>query len=243
MSTALLLVHGRSQQMPAGIVRTDSSVADYVAAKKSGVAGRPGQGDDPRRPTRASLRTRCTSPTTATCWPTRSPNTSRPAGGRPSSRDLDRGTGDATRRTTWCSTQPPSSGSWPHAGSSRAEPEVADAARDIEKSRAAGEEASWGDLLKPKVVREALRFLSDKTGAPQLIITQFLSDVAYYLEDDAMRDEVQDVVTASLTKITDDGHSDVVVDRAQPRQLRRLRRPAALHRLRPGPPARDRRLP
>ena len=93
----------------------------------------------------------------------------------------------------------------------QSEPEVADAARDVEKSRAAGEEASWGDLLKPKVVREALRFLSDKTGAPQLIITQFLSDVAYYLEDDAMRDEVQAVVTASLAAVTADGHSDVVV--------------------------------
>ena len=126
----------------------------------------------------------------------------------------------------------------------QSEPDLAAAARKVEQSRAAGEEASWGDLLKPKVVREALRFLSDKTGSLRFIITQFLSDVAYYLEDDAMRDEVQAVVTASLAKITDDGHSDVVVVGHSLGELpRRLRRAAALRRLRPGPPVRDGGLP
>ena len=210
MSTALLLVHGRSQQMPAGLVRTDSSVADFVAAKRREwlaglakgmtLAGRPGVTPDAVYfPYYGNVLADAIAKHVK-------------AGGR--TPELEVTSIEALAASTSDDMVLDAAAELGFVASRRleqSEPEVAAAARDIEKSRAAGEEASWGDLLKPKVVREALRFLSDKTGAPQLIITQFLSDVAYYLEDDAMRDEVQAVVTASLAKITDDGHSDVVV--------------------------------
>ncbi|TPG18110.1 alpha/beta fold hydrolase [Pedococcus bigeumensis] len=210
MSTALLLVHGRSQQMPAGLVRTDSSVADFVAAKRREwlaglakgmtLAGRPGVTPDAVYfPYYGNVLADAIAKHVK-------------AGGR--TPELEGTSIEALAATTSDDMVLDAAAELGFVASRRleqSEPELAAAARDVEKSRAAGEEASWGDLLKPKVVREALRFLSDKTGAPQLIITQFLSDVAYYLEDDAMRDEVQAVVTTSLAKITDDGHSDVVV--------------------------------
>ena len=210
MTTALLLVHGRSQQMPAGVVRTESSVADFVAGKRREwlaglakgmtLAGRPKVGADAVYfPYYGNVLADAIAKHVK-------------AGGR--TPELEGTTIEAQAATTTDDMVLDAAAELGFVASRRleqSEPEVADAARDVEKSRAAGEEASWGDLLKPKVVREALRFLSDKTGAPQLIITQFLSDVAYYLEDDTMREEVQAVVSESLAKITADGHSDVVV--------------------------------
>lgn len=210
MSTALLLVHGRSQQMPAGAVRTESSVGDFVAAKKREwlaglakgmtLAGRPGVTPDAVYfPYYGNVLADAIAKHIK-------------AGGR--TPELEETTIASQAETTSDDMVLDAAAELGFVASRRleqSEPELSDAARDVEKSRAAGEEASWGDLLKPKVVREALRFLSDKTGAPQLIITQFLSDVAYYLEDDVMRDDVQAVVTESLARITADGHSDVVV--------------------------------
>ena len=210
MTTALLLIHGRSQQMPAGVVRTESSVADFVAGKRREwlaglakgmtLAGRPKVAADAVYfPYYGNVLADAIAKHIK-------------AGGR--TPDLEGTTVEAQAATTTDDMVLDAAAELGFVASRRleqSEPEVADAARDVEKSRAAGEEASWGALLKPKVVREALRFLSDKTGAPQLIITQFLSDVAYYLEDDTMRDEVQAVVSESLTRITADGHSDVVV--------------------------------
>jgi hypothetical protein len=210
MTTALLLIHGRSQQMPAGMVRTDSSVADFVAGKRREwlaglakgmtLAGRAGvSADAVYFPYYGNVLADAIAKHVK-------------AGGR--TPELEGTTVEAQAATTTDDMVLDAAAELGFVASRRleqSEPEVADAARDVEKSRAAGEEASWGDLLKPKVVREALRFLSDKTGAPQLIITQFLSDVAYYLEDDTMREEVQAVVSQSLDRLAADGHSDVVV--------------------------------
>jgi hypothetical protein len=210
MTTALLLIHGRSQQMPAGLVRTEASVTDFVAAKRREwmaglakgmtLAGRSGVAPDA-----------VYFPYYGNVLADAIARHVKAGGGTP---DLEQASVAAQAATTSDDLVLDAAAELGFVASRRleqSEPEVADAARDVEKSRAAGEEASWGDLLKPKVVREALRFLSDKTGAPQLIITQFLSDVAYYLEDDLMRDSVQAVVSESLGRITADGHSDVVV--------------------------------
>lgn len=210
MSTALLLIHGRSQQMPAGLARTPESEAAFVAGKKrewlaglakgTTLAGRAGVSPD------------------AVYFPYYGNVLAdriaahEKAGGR--APELEQVTVAAKAADTSDDLVLDAAGELGFVASRRleqTEPELAGAARDIEKSRAAGEEASWGDLLRPKVVREALRFLSDKTGAPQWIITQFLRDVAYYLEDDTMRDSVQEVVSTSLAQVAADGHSDVVV--------------------------------
>lgn len=210
MSTSLLFIHGRSQQMPVGLVRTDTSVADYVAGKKrewlSGLAkgmilaGRPGVSPDgvyfPYYGNVLADRIAA----------------HEKAGGR--APELEQATIAGQASATGDDMVLDAAAELGFVASRRleqSEPELAGAARDVEKSRAAGEEAAWGNLLKPKVVREALRFLSDKTGAPQWIITQFMRDVAYYLEDDAMRDTVQGVVSDSLAQIAADGHTDVVV--------------------------------
>lgn len=210
MSTALLLIHGRSQQMPVGSDRSDAAVADYVARKKREWLAGLAKG--------ATLAGRTTPAPDAVYLPyygnvlaDRIAAHEKAGGRAPQLEGLDvaakaQATGDdillngaaeigfvASRRLE------------------QTDPELAGAARDVEKAQASGEEASWGDLLKPKVVRAALRFISDKTGAPEAIITRFLADVAYYLEDDSMRDSVQEVVSASIAQATDDGHSDLVV--------------------------------
>lgn len=91
------------------------------------------------------------------------------------------------------------------------DPELAKRARAVEEAREAGAEAGWSEALRPRVVREALRFLSDKTGAPQWVIGRFLTDVAYYLEDERMREAVQAVVAEQVAAAAADGHEDLVV--------------------------------
>lgn len=71
-------------------------------------------------------------------------------------------------------------------------------------------ESRLSGLLKSTVVRQALQFLSTKTGAPEWVIEGFLRDVAYYLELDDMREQVLDVVRADVAKAAVD-HGDIVV--------------------------------
>lgn len=210
MSTALVLIHGRSQQMPVGQDRSDAAVADFVARKKREWLAGLAKG--------ATLGGRSSPDPAAIYMPyygnllaDRIAAHERAGGRAPQLEGVDVA---ALARTTGDDILLDGAAEIGFVASRRleqTEPELAGAARDVEKARANGEEASWGDLLKPKVVREALRFLSDKTGAPQVIITRFLADVAYYLEDDLMRDAVQEVVTASFAQAASDGHSDVVV--------------------------------
>ena len=210
MSTALLLIHGRSQQMPAGADRSDAAVADYVARKKrewlaglakgAVLAGRPAPDPDA-----------VYLPYYGNVLADRIAVHERAGGRAPQLEGLDVAAQARATREDILLDGAAEIGFVASRRLEQTEPELAGAARDVEKARASGEEASWGDLLRPKVVREALRFLSDKTGAPQAIITRFLADVSYYPEDDAMRDAVQEVVSTSIAQASADGHTDLVV--------------------------------
>jgi hypothetical protein len=72
-------------------------------------------------------------------------------------------------------------------------------------------ELGWGDALRLPVLRAALQFVSRKTGAPAVIIEQFLDDVAYYLEMPDMRKAVLDVIDNELRRAQPDGGDLVVV--------------------------------
>jgi len=63
----------------------------------------------------------------------------------------------------------------------------------------------------PRIVREALKFLSDKTGTPEWIIERFMRDVAYYLEDDALRKVILTEVRKAVDTAVADGHDDLVI--------------------------------
>jgi hypothetical protein len=55
-----------------------------------------------------------------------------------------------------------------------------------------------GDLLKSRLLRAALQYLARKTGVPQLIIERFLTDVAYYLDIEDIRRLVLNTVLADV---------------------------------------------
>jgi hypothetical protein len=55
-----------------------------------------------------------------------------------------------------------------------------------------------GDLLKSRLLRAALSYLARKTGVPQLIIERFLTDVAYYLDVSDIRNLVLNTVEAGV---------------------------------------------
>lgn len=80
-----------------------------------------------------------------------------------------------------------------------------------EQAVADGRESVLSDLLRERIVREALQFLSDKTGTPEWIIERFLRDVAYYLEEDRMRDAVLAEARRAVDRAVADGHRDLVV--------------------------------
>ncbi|MEQ3542258.1 hypothetical protein WHI96_25960 [Pseudonocardia tropica] len=93
----------------------------------------------------------------------------------------------------------------------RTDPGALDELLAGEEAVADGREAGISDLLKGKIVREALQFLADKTGTPEWIIERFLRDVAYYLEDDAMRQAVLDKARHEIERAVGDGHQDLVI--------------------------------
>src|SRR5689334_5095078 len=76
------------------------------------------------------------------------------------------------------------------------EPELAQQAEH--RSVQGAEELDWGDFLKIPILRAGLDFLARKTGVPAVIIEEFLTDVAYYLELKDMRDAVLEIVQSSL---------------------------------------------
>ena len=55
-----------------------------------------------------------------------------------------------------------------------------------------------GGLLRSRLLRAALQYLARKTGASQLVIERFLTDVAYYLDVPEIRDLVLDIVVADV---------------------------------------------
>ncbi|GAA0810188.1 hypothetical protein [Spirilliplanes yamanashiensis] len=94
--------------------------------------------------------------------------------------------------------------------------ERVDAATDALVLEAAGtlgfaRPEGFGDLLGNGVVRRALQFLADKTSTPQWIIERFLRDVAYYLTVPAIRGPVLAAVRRGVDTLLARGHADVVV--------------------------------
>lgn len=91
-----------------------------------------------------------------------------------------------------------------------------DAARELtysdpEAARELENEFAISDVLKSTVVRTALQFLARKTGAPTVVIEQFLDDVAFYLRLPEMRETVLGVVRAELERGAPGGGDLVVV--------------------------------
>jgi hypothetical protein len=73
------------------------------------------------------------------------------------------------------------------------------------------EKFGWGDALRVPVLRAALSFLARKTGVAAVVIEDFLTDVAYYLENAGMRDAVLDIVEDALRTKLPAGGPIVVV--------------------------------
>jgi hypothetical protein len=73
------------------------------------------------------------------------------------------------------------------------------------------EELGWDDFLKIPILRAGLDFLARKTGVPAVVIEEFLTDVAYYLELQDMRNAVLGIVESSVNQALPDGGSVVVV--------------------------------
>lgn len=72
-------------------------------------------------------------------------------------------------------------------------------------------EVEWSDFLRLQVARSALQFLAVKTGLAAWVIEQFYRDVAYYLTDPGIRNLVQGVVHRAVEAAAHDGHTDLVV--------------------------------
>jgi hypothetical protein len=72
------------------------------------------------------------------------------------------------------------------------------------------EEAEFGAILRPRLLREALQYVARKTGASELVIERFLTDVAYYLDVEDIRKLVLDTVVADVRRAAAE-HEQVVV--------------------------------
>jgi PGAP1-like protein len=73
------------------------------------------------------------------------------------------------------------------------------------------EELGWDDFLKIPILRSGLAFLARKTGVPAVVIEEFLTDVAYYLQLQDMRNAVLQIVESSVQEALPTGGSVVVV--------------------------------
>ena len=74
----------------------------------------------------------------------------------------------------------------------------------------AGLGADLGSVLRSRLLRSALQYLARKTGASQLVIERFLTDVAYYLDVPPIRTLVLDIVLGEVRKAAAT-HDQVVV--------------------------------
>lgn len=72
------------------------------------------------------------------------------------------------------------------------------------------DEIDWSAGLRIPVVRSALAFLARKTGTPDFVIEEYLSDVAFYLADEEVRGAVLGVVREALAAARET-HDEVVV--------------------------------
>ena len=75
----------------------------------------------------------------------------------------------------------------------------------------AGAGFAFGDLLRPRLLRSALQYIARKTGAAQLIIERFLTDVGYYLDVPSIRDLVVGIVADDVRRSAQEHGSVVLV--------------------------------
>jgi hypothetical protein len=73
-----------------------------------------------------------------------------------------------------------------------------------------GLEVDFGPILRQRLLRAALQYIARKTGASQLVIEQFLTDVAYYLDVEEIRRLVLDEVAGAVRKAAGE-HGQVIV--------------------------------
>ncbi len=242
----VLLVHGRSQEMTAGADRSDAAVAAYVEGRKrewlAGLArGLTLAGHAPLQPDAVYY------PFYGNLLADLITAHERAGGHAP---DLEAApvagkvAGKAARtRDDMILEAAGELGFRPSRRLARTDPELVAPIIAVERARAEGAEAGWSDLLKPRIVREALQFLAEKTGTSEFVIQQFLRDVAYYLEDDRMRAAVQKVVADAIGRAVADGHHDLVVIGHSLGSIVAYDTVLRLHREHPRAPAGHRGLP
>jgi hypothetical protein len=98
-----------------------------------------------------------------------------------------------------------------HQRLNRTDPALSEALGKVHAAQEAGEEFAWSDFLRNSATRAALQFLAQKTGTPQWIIERYLRDVAFYLKDDGVRERVLDTVRKGVRLLETQGHTDAVV--------------------------------
>jgi hypothetical protein len=90
------------------------------------------------------------------------------------------------------------------------EPQLAEqASRDL--AHKAADELDWSATLRLPAVRAALQFLARKTGTAEVLIEDFLTDVAYYLATPEIRERVLDVVQETLATVRAHHEATVLV--------------------------------
>ena len=208
--SAVLLVHGRSQEMAAGADRSDAAVAAYVESRKrewlAGLArGLTLAGHPPLQPDAVYY------PFYGNLLADLITAHERAGGHAPDLEAAPVAVKAARTRDDLILEAAGELGFRPSRRLARTDPDLVAPIIAVERARAEGAEAGWSDLLKPRIVREALQFLAEKTGTSEFLIQQFLRDVAYYLEDDRMRSAVQKVVADAIGRAVADGHHDLVV--------------------------------
>jgi hypothetical protein len=208
--TAVLLVHGRSQEMAADADRSDAAVAAYVEGRKrewlAGLArGLTLAGHPPLQPDAVYY------PFYGNLLADLITAHERAGGHAPDLEAVPVAVKAAGTRDDLILEAAAELGFRPSRRLARTDPELVAPIIAVERARAQGAEAGWSDLLKPRIVRDALQFLAEKTGTSEFLIQQFLRDVAYYLEDDRMRTAVQKVVADAIGRAVADGHHDLVV--------------------------------
>jgi hypothetical protein len=230
MPTTLLLVHGRSQASPPDVAADPARLAGYVLARKRGwlaglsrglvLAGQPAvdeahvvypfYGND-FRDRIAAFEAAGGQPPELELAETPDPQVQAVVDAKA---DLLRDAADHL-------------GFDPQREISYADPALAEqiGPADVEL-----EKLGWGDALRVPVLRAALSFLARKTGVASVVIENFLTDVAYYLEMSSMRDSVLDIVEGDLHASLPNGGPIVVVGHS----LGSIVAYDALTRLRPG---------
>jgi hypothetical protein len=214
---ALVLVHGRNQQMPANTRRGAAEEAAFVARKKKGwlgglakglvLAGLP--------PVRAAD---VRFPYFGNAFVDAIAAYDKAGGARP---DLALEPGAELATDTPAQAAPPPSadtlileaamelGYRP--GREEAEGETDTDLDSAWTSYSEGAEINLGPILRPRLLRSALQFIARKTGATELVIERFLSDVAYYLDVPKIRDLVLDIVAGEVRAAAAEHGSVVVV--------------------------------